>query len=187
MFNIFVGIYEFIISIFCIIGCICALCYYGMTFIEERIHKIKNFLKVLSWSVIAMSILMPLSNFPSAFFFLTLISHGIILFLLYTCYPYVYVLRVDFIVMIVITFLNNCLFMIFCFSEMDLTLLQALSYFIIYIWGTPLFFIISLSVTEEATEERRAKGNHQSFWAPKFRSLIKWIREKVPRSGDKLD
>ncbi|KAK8884876.1 hypothetical protein M9Y10_043997 [Tritrichomonas musculus] len=135
----------------------------------------------------ALSILMPFSNFPSAFFFLTLTTHGIILFLLYTCYPYVYVLRPDFIVMIILTFINNCLFMIFCFSEMDLTLLQALSYFIIYIWGVPMFFIISLSVAEEATEERRARGNNKSFWGPKFKILFQWIKDHLPRRSDKLD
>lgn len=185
MFEIFAGILEFMISILCIAASLCSLVYFEMQFIEERLHKMKSFLKVATWFVLIMSILMPFAGFPSAVFFLTFISHALILFLLYTVYPFVYFLRPEFIVSIVITIVNNCVFMIYSLSELDLSFVQSLSYYILYIWGVPILLVTSLAVTEEATEERRMRGTTQNIWASKFNSILQSIKTQLPNSESK--
>ena len=183
-FGLFVGIFEFIASISCIVGFLSTLAYYAMPFIEERAIKIKRFLQILTWFVIVLAMFMPFAGFPNIIFFLTLATHGIWQVLLYTKFPFVFFGSPDFLCAFAMTIINHCAMMVFALSELNLGVFETIAYFLVFIWAVPAVFIISLTVTDEAIEG--SKRTAKSVWTAPFQKAIAWIKSKLPHRGDKL-
>ncbi|OHS94739.1 hypothetical protein TRFO_10888 [Tritrichomonas foetus] len=190
MLDIFLGIFEFMLAILAIFGFIATTIYYGMTFIEERINSIRTFLKIFCWTVVSLCLLMPFAGFPNHIFFLTLASHGIWLFFLYTSYPFIYIGRPDFLCGLLLSVLSNVSFLIFVLSDLDLNFATTIGFFIVFVWGAPSIFVTSLAAAEDDFTNESRRNNRKvprNAWASTFARAIEWARSKMPHRGNKQE
>jgi hypothetical protein len=95
-------------------------------------------------------------------------------------FPFISIFSWDLLAAIVGTVAAHCTW-ILAFVNVPVGELVALSYYLAFVWCTPIIVALSLSVTEEASASRR--GKKKSIWADLLGKAIAIVRGMMPGGG----
>ena len=181
-------IFELIILVLVVIS----LIYYFSAFVEERMKSMTKIMKILNIIILVLSLLLIFSSFSIYLSITIIISNVLWLFILYTDFPYINFLRLDFILAVLATVISHSLLMMHFIKYDEYSSLTTASYFVLYVWIMPILIIISLDALEndEFVEEDSNENENQkshSYMRLVFTNIIQKVAEFLPHNTDKCD
>lgn len=184
------SVFEGIIALLVVILAFFALIYYGSGFVEERMKTVVKALKGYSIFVDCLLVLFIFSGFESYTTFAVCIANALWTFLLFTGFPFISLVRPDFLLAVACSVLAH-FFLMLHFLESDDSTVTTVSYFLLFVWSLPIGIITSLSAVddyaEDVKEDTASKSKTESAWNSVFKRLFERAEDVLPHTADKRE
>jgi hypothetical protein len=185
---------ECIVSVVALVLVFIAFVYYFSNFIEEKMKKCKVIIKYLTYLVLAISLLLPLSGFPWYIFAVVFVTHVLWLRIQNSGFPFISLDNPVLFISFICTIFSHFLFMLHYLSE-DAPFFRVVSYFFLFVWLIPILILSSLCALDEdqiqqgtnTTERLPANVKSKSVFNTIIGRLLKKAETNLPISGRKGD
>jgi hypothetical protein len=167
-----------------IIAILLVLLYYGVTFVEERLPKILKFSTIALIGNLVLSLLIIPAGYGKLAFGATFLTNSLWLSALTRGFPFIDIFSFDLIAATVGSLLTHFAWL-YEFVYVAVGGFSAISIYALFVWGIPILMLLSLTVTDEDSGNRRE--SRRSIWATLLANIIAGVRSILPAITRKRD
>jgi hypothetical protein len=171
---------EISVGFVLIIAIFLALIYYGITFVEERLPIVTKFATFIAVANLVCSLLIVPAGYGKLAFFSTFITNALWLSVLSRGFPFINILSFDLLAASVGSLLTHFSWL-YEFVYVKAGGFLAISIYAFFVWLIPILILISLTITEDSSGNRRE--NRRSVWTTLLANIIAGVRSILPAIG----